>query len=328
MATPNIFTGELFSLTAMTAAILKQPYTPTLLSGLNIFEESGVSTVDIWIEENNGVLNLLDVQPRGAPGAPVATGKRKGRPFRIPHIPQMGQVLADEVIGVRQFGTENQLQTLESKRDEKLAIARRNLDYTIESHRMAAILGQWIDANGDPQSLFNEFGVTEKSVVIPLAVDSTKTRAKALEVQESIEDGLGGIPYGDVIVLCGKTFWADFIENKEVRETYLNTPMAADLRSDPRTSVSFGGATWMRYRGTASVKIPDGEARAFPRGVPGMFLTRYAPGNIAEAVGTVGLPYYVTSEILEHGMGISFKAQSNPLNLCTRPNAIVKLTLA
>jgi hypothetical protein len=46
-----------------------------------------------------------------------------------------------------------------------------------------------------------------------------------------------------------------------------------------------------------------------------------------ETVNTIGIPYYAKQEARRMNKGIDFEAQSNPINLCTRPRAIVKLTL-
>ena len=45
-----------------------------------------------------------------------------------------------------------------------------------------------------------------------------------------------------------------------------------------------------------------------------------------ETANTLGLPKYAKQEALRMNRGVEFEAQSNPLNLCTRPAAIIKLT--
>lgn len=56
------------------------------------------------------------------------------------------------------------------------------------------------------------------------------------------------------------------------------------------------------------------------------FITRYAPANYTETVNTMGLPMYAKAEPRKFNKGFDIEAQTNPLNLCTRPGAIVKLT--
>ena len=48
----DVFGSNIFSLTAMTAAISQQPYTPTMLADLALFEEEGINTTTAIIEFN------------------------------------------------------------------------------------------------------------------------------------------------------------------------------------------------------------------------------------------------------------------------------------
>ena len=91
---------------------------------------------------------------------------------------------------------------------------------------------------------------------------------------------------------CGSAFFADLVAHKEVRETYLNTAAAADLRSRPSEEVSFGGITFRRYRGNAAFGVPPDKAHFYPEGVEGLFEIYYAPADTFETVNTLGLPLY------------------------------------
>lgn len=326
MPAPNIFNSELFNLTSLTAAINNLPYQPSLLASLGIFEEGGTTTLDAWVEEQNGILELLEVQPRNAAGKGVGGEKRKGYPFRIPHIPSQATIMADEVQGIRAFGTESALETIQSRRDQRLAIMRRSMDYTIESHRLMAIKGGYMNANNEIASLFDSFGVTQQTHAMALGTDSTKVRTKISEFKRKIEDALGGLPFTGVRVLCGSGFYDKLIEHPDVVQRYIYSQDAAAIRNDPTENFMFGGVTFTRYRGTNAVQIADLEAYAVPVGVAGLFLTRFAPANYMETVNTQGIPYYAKSLPMEFDKGLKMEAQSNPLNICTRPAAVIKLT--
>jgi len=71
MAMVDPFTPNAFSLTSLTAAINNLKYAPGRLGELGLFEEAGVNTLSVGIEERDGVLSLAEIRPRGAPGAPV-----------------------------------------------------------------------------------------------------------------------------------------------------------------------------------------------------------------------------------------------------------------
>lgn len=321
------FTPNAFRLETLTASMNNLKYAPGRLGELGLFEEAGISTLDAAVEERDGVLSIVDIAPRGAPGKPTHGESRKIHTFRVPHIPQRAAILADEVQGVRAFGTENQAEVLQTRINERLAIMRRNLDYTIESHRVAALMGNYLNANGDSVSLFTTFGVSQQTQAMGFSNSATsKTREIHQTVLEKIESALDGVPFSGVRVICSPGFWKALIEDKDVKETYLNTMMASSLRQDPRMEFQHMGFMYERYRGTSAVKITDDKAYAIPMGVPGLFLTRYAPANYVETVNTIGLPYYAKGEAMDFGKGWEMESQSNPLNLCTRPAAIIELS--
>ena len=64
MAMVDPFTPSAFTLTSLTAAINQLKYQPARLSGL--YEEQGISTLTASVEERDGVLNLVEIKPRGA----------------------------------------------------------------------------------------------------------------------------------------------------------------------------------------------------------------------------------------------------------------------
>ncbi len=324
MATPDIFNSRLFSLISLTASITDQNYVPQQISDLKLFEEEGIATLDAWIEKDNNILYLLDVKARGASGTPVTTGKRDGYSFRCPHIPQSWGVKADEVNFIREFNTENGQRTLKSVIDKKQFVAKRNLDYTIESHRMLALQGYMVNHNNAQESLFTKFGVSQTHIHMDLATAATSQADKHQQIYDAVEEVLDGVPFTGLACIAGKNYWASYIANADINATYLNTAMAAELRKDPRTPRVFGGIETSRYRGTAAVKVADDEAIVFPLGVPEMYITRFAPADIIQAIGNVGLPYYsYPMEITPKG--VSGEAQSNPASLVTRPSAIIRL---
>ncbi len=320
----NTETGA-FSLSALTYAINQIPYKPGRIGELGWFEEQGETSTTAQIEEQSGVLSLVTVLPRGANGTVITSEKRNARPFTIPHIPALASIMADEVQNVRAFGQEAQAKTVSDVQARYLQRLRDSIEYAIESHRLSTVMGNYIDNTGASISLFTAFGVTQQTEALALTTSTTKLRQKVLSVLTKIENALAGVMYNKVRILCGANVWAEFIEHDAVKNT-LQYQDSAALRGDPRAALEWGGALWERYRGTAAVKIPDDEAYAVPEGVPGLFLTRFSPANYNETVNTVGLPLYAKAEPMAFGKGVNIEAQSNPLNLCTRPAAVIKLT--
>lgn len=330
MPTPNPFTSSAFDLIELTAAVNRAPYVPTRIQQLGIFKEQGLLVPFASVDVRDGVLSIVDVRPRGAPGQPVKNqveATRKAIPFLIPHLPTHARILAAEIQGVRDFGTESMPEDIAVVRDERLATIRGNLDYTNEIHRVSAIKGSFIDANGDSISLSTTFGTSRQTQGMGLhATNKSGIRGKCFEIRKKIRTGMGGAPWSGVRALCGDDFWAALIEDADTKATYLNQMAANELRGDPIQSFTAFGITWDWYEGTSDCTIGTG-AVAFPT-APGLFITRYAPADTMAAVGTRGLPYYVTPELIDHDKGVDLEGQMNPLNLCTRPAACIDLTVS
>lgn len=326
MSVWNVFNEDAFSLTELTATINNMVFTPTMIAGLGIFEESGVATLTALVEEINEQIALLTPKPRGSSGAVVNSDKRRVHNISLPHIPQRATIMADAVQGIREFGQESQTKSVESVRNERLLKMKRQIDYAIEYHRLLALQGSYMDANGDIQSAYTLLGGSRDSVDFVLGTGTTKIREKCLDVIGHVEDGLGGVPYTEIHAIASPSLWKKLVAHPKVEETYLNTSMAASLRTGLTGTMEFGDIIWHRYRGAGSASVTTDKAFAFPIGVPGMYMSRYAPADYNETVNTMGLPYYAKSRPLDFDKGLEIEAQSNPLNLCLRPPALVEIT--
>ena len=328
MATLDVFKDDAFSLTQLTAAFQNTPYQPGRLEQLGLFGTSeGIISTTVMVEQYDNVLALVPVSQRGGPASQMQHGTRKVHTFSVPHLKPEDNIMADEVLGVRAFGTESEVETVAKVVAGRLRKMRTNIEYTKESFRMLAIKGLTVDSAGSQIDLFTTFGVSQVTIDFALDVGTTLVRTKILQLLETIEDALGGLTFSGVRVLCGKTFWANLVEHPLVKESYLATLAANTLRGDPRMEFEFGGVIWERYRGTSDVKIADLEAYAVPEGVLDLFISRDAPADYVETVGTLGQPVYAKQWIPEPGRSVHMEAQANPLFLCTRPKAIVKLTV-
>lgn len=327
MAVWDIVNQDPFHTTTLTAAIMKAQYVPMGLSAKGLFSEAGVIGVDALIEELQEIVAQIPVKPRGAPGLVNTVDKRKLRSILIPHLPQQGRITADEVRNLRQFGQEIAAETVQSYRDVQLAKMRKKLDYTIEAHRVLALKGSYVDVNGDTSSAFTFFGVSQPSAIsLALNVDATKLRKLCADIITAVESGLDGVAYSEINVESNPDLWALLIDHPAVKETYLGYVGAAERAGQIMQSFVFGGIRWHRYRGDSAVNMGTKAAYAYPSGVQDMFLTRFAPSTWLDSVGGVGLPYYVKAFETQEGDAICMLAQSNPLNICTRPNAVIPLT--
>lgn len=330
---PDVFAPDLFTTTALTAAINEQAYQPGLLRDLGIFSVDGVSTLTVIIERDKDLLSLVQTSERGGPGTPLEKKpKRDALSFIIPHLKQPGAIMADSVQGVRTFGTTDQLQSLEQERDKELARIARNLDFTQEYHRLGAIQGKIMDADGVTEliDLFDAFDITEPDA-IDFNLDAEEpvdgaVMAKCHDVNFAMEDALDGVPFTGVHALVDNDFWTALTTHVEVRETYKYQQGIKNREGNLNVPFEYGDIVWHRYRGKGACAIPQNTARFFPVGVPDLFITRYGPADYVETVNTKGLPRYAKAEPMKMGRGVEIEGQANPLHLCTRPKVLLKGT--
>ncbi|WP_412021679.1 major capsid protein [Burkholderia cepacia] len=215
-----------------------------------------------------------------SPAAVVGGSKRNMIPFNTVHLPQRAVIKADEIQNLRAFGSETELEAVQTAVNRRLAKMRRQLDATHEFHRFGAIKGAVLDADGKTVliDLWKYFDIDLTVILFELGKADTELRTKCLDVQDVIEDALGATTYTGVRVLCGRVFWNKLISAKSVNETYLASVMAAQLRGDAREAFDFGGCTFERYRGRVGDVgyVEDDEAHAIPEGVPDLFISRFA----------------------------------------------------
>lgn len=330
----DVFNSDAFGVTSMTAKINAQPFTPGRLGQLGIFEEQSVSTTTVMLEEKGGVISMIPNTPRGAAGVQTAANKRTARSFVTTHLPQEEQIMADEVEGVRAFGSENMMESVQAKVNERLGVLARNLDATLEHLRVGAIKGTILDSDGSTviYNLFTEFGVsaiTEQDFDLDNASPGTGAlKKKCSLVIRLIADELGASAYTGILGVCGDAFFDDLIAHSQAEEAYRRYQESALLRSSQvYDRFYFGGITFENYRGGVGGTpfVATDKCHFVPQGVPGLFPTYFAPANYVETVNTLGLPRYaktaLDSKFQKH---VDIEGQSNPLPICTRPRVLIQ----
>ncbi len=334
MGALDIFRSDAFSVTSLTDAINKVPFQPGQVMGLGLFQEQGIATTSVMIEEKDGILYLVPNTPRGAGAKQNETGKRKARSLVIPHLPVFDKIMADEIQGVRAFGSDNQLESVQTVVDGRIMTMSNSLDATIEHLALGAIKGQILDSDGSSviYDLFTEFGVSQETEV-DFDLDNATPAAGALRkkcagVLRAISTNLGAATVRSAHAFCGAAFFDDLIAHAEVRDTYLAQQEAAQLRGGYYGErFMFGGIVWEEYRGSIGGVdfINTDKCHVFPVGVPGLFKLYYGPADYMETVNTIGLPKYMKQAADERfNKFVDLEAQSNPLPICTQPKALIK----
>ena len=332
----DVFKGNAFNVTSLTDAINNIPHKPGRLSELGLFSAKGVTSRSIIIEERDGVLQLLVSKPYGAPADVSKKRARRARNFVVPHFPMDDTVLAEEVQGIRAFGSQSETEGVAQVVSEKIASMRQSHEVTLEWLRMGAVKGVVFDGDTTTvlHNFFTEFEVNKQADQDwDMHTVGTEQAPKCTAAIRLIEEALGGTPYDHIHCLMGDDVWDKFVVNTSVKTAYERWSGGQDgqpgafLRSDMRRGFPFGGIYFENYRGkiASTSFVAATEGRIFPVGAPGLFQTINAPADYMETVNTVGLPFYAKQERMAFDRGISINTQSNPLNICTKPRTLIRI---
>ena len=313
---------DYFSREQLLLALANVQFQPGQIGASGLFENLQLTgtTFAIEVSPDNNVAEMT-ARPRGAPALPVNLEKRMVESFTITSgYPQVGTVLADEVLNIRTAGTSGAAEVLTQRRDELVAKLTRQMEWQHEYLRIACLNAPTNALGSAPAAAVVAFG----------ANDAALRTAIHNNVILPMESALGGIPYSGLDGWCSNDYWVAFIESKSVRETYLNYQGAAELRNLPADMFDYGGITWRRVRAGGNIAITSGQAKIVPRGVPGLFKQAFAPNDTLSSVGqgALGQPYYVSSKVLEDDKGFQITIDSYPMMICTRPTCVLTVDLS
>ncbi|MBB4267726.1 major capsid protein [Roseospira visakhapatnamensis] len=334
MATMDIFASDAFKMTSLSGSLDKLGYVPGFLRNMpGLYVPAPVRTEAIFIEERENAPALIQTSERGEAPSRKVGEKRKARGFETVRLAQASRIHAREIQGIRAFGSETELAQVQVEVARRQLLIRRDFELTFENMLLGLVQGLAVDADGS--TLYD--WATEFDQTIPTEVDfdldnaspaSGAVRKKCNAVVRSILQGLWGLGGNGVRIaaICGDAFWDDLTGHKEVRETYLNTQMAADLRQgNAYESFSYGGITWVNYRGTddgTTVAVNTDKAKFFPVG-SGIFQWALSPGESFDFVNQLGQELYsAVVQDRDRNAWVDVEMYSYPLPVCTMPQAL------
>lgn len=335
MASMDIFNSSAFSMTSLSGAVRKVGYKPQLLGSLGIFEPMPVRTRTVFVDRQEQTLRLIPSSPVGAPPKELVVDPRNAVPLKTTRLAEGFTLYAEEVQGIRAFGTETEFQQVQTEYLRRMAAVRDDMELTHEFHRLGALQGLLLDADGTSviYNYFTEFGVTEPTV-IDFDLDNASPangaiRLKTAALIRSMARSAGGAftPGTTVHALAGDAFYDALITSAEVEKTYLNWAAAADLRQDRSFGAfTYGGVTWHNYQGTddnSTVAIDPDEAKFFPVGARDIFKKAMAPAEFGPYVNTLGQDTYAMNIVDRDRQAFTRgELYSYPLYFCQRPDVL------
>lgn len=332
MATLDIFNNDAFSVSALTKTIIDIPRVPTYFGDSGLFTEAGLLTTSMMIERTGSGLSLVPSAPRGGVGQTVDRDKRKLIPIAAVHLPQRDTIMADEVQNVRAFGSETEVMGVQQLVARSQVKMKAQLDLTLEYHRVGALKGKVMDANGVDviYDLYSIFGMTREvqGWNINAANSAVDLKQKCIDLKRLVRRKLGGRSFRRVKVECSTSWFDKFIGHDKMAAAYERWNNGAFFRQDQSTSdFEIFDVVFHVYEGGTSGGdfIEEDKAYAYPEGVPGMFQTWYAPADYMSTVNRMGVPYYSAQERMPFDKGVMLESQSNPITLNSLPEAVVEL---
>lgn len=339
MITLDIFKGDAFTATSLSAFVEKKPYIPSMLRNMGLFEVSPVRTTTIWLEFKDGKIALIPTTKRGAPVFQNEKQKRRAVPLETLRLAKGDRITASELQDIRAEGEAEILKEVQMEISKRIDQMTGDIDLTEENLMLGAIQGILVDADGSTviYNLFDELGVTQPAEIDFDLDNATPAegalRKKCNEVIRGMSTAGQGafLPGTEIVALAGDAFWDDLTTHQEVRETYKNWQQAESLRNDVGAAYQefrFGNIIWINYRGTddgSTVAVGTDKVKFFPRGARNVFKIAYAPAESFEFVNTNGQSRY-SNMVLDKDRNewADVEVKSYPLPYCTRPEMLFR----
>lgn len=343
MITLDIFNNDAFAVTTMLEPVNKMPTEPGFLGSLGIFQPKGVSTTSVGVGMKEGRLDLIETTPRGSPIKMAEPRDKNVRNFNIPRVAKGDKLFAAELQNVVPDAGETEVDVAAAQLAEKQQQLKQDVEYTKEYHRLGALQGILLDADGSEiYDFYDEFGITQPAEIdmdLPTLNDGDLRKRIVSQIKRPLIRAAKAGKQGSlkrIIGLAGDNFYDELVSNPEVRATYLQWQAAQELRGnngegDAFETFKYGGVEWINYQGSDdndTISIDDDDAVIFPVGVPGMFRHIMGPGESFELVNRIGRDVYpLIVRDRDRDMWVQPEIYSYPLFLNTRPDLILRATV-
>lgn len=320
-----------------------------LLNALNLFPSMGSMSTLIEVRRDENTLSVLPATERGGPASVAERKRGQAVYFEVPHFPHMDYITPEDLQNmVTVDGAVIRPRMLEDETAKRLFQIRNKHAITREWIRMGALRGKLIDGHGAVlYDLFSAFGFIKKTIFFDLASATADINGAIERLHTQIAVNLRGETMSHVEVIVSPSFFTKFIGHKNVEKYWLNWQNAARIGEMGREKLGgqwgrvfeFQGVIFREYKGFAPVK-EDGASiskpfveadlgHAFPAGTLDTFQTYDAPPRDIRFVNEVpGAEVFISPKVLDHGAGVEFATQSNPLAMVRRPEVLVEVSAA
>ncbi|WP_417582907.1 major capsid protein [Pelagibacterium sp.] len=333
----DIFSGEAFSLTAMTKAVISMDYSEGALADILEFEDDQSPTPDFTLDKEHGEIYVLPALGENEPAPEGKRNKRTAHKMPIPRYAEAATMPNREFMAVRQTGNGNP-QIVEMERDKRLMMALRRLAKTEEWIRFGAMTGVIYDANRTDVlvNLRTELGVDQQATATwNLSAASFNTNEALTELKEQSEDSQGDFNPDDYVLVCGRNAFKNIRKHKSTVAAFSELTNLAFLKADDRKKgfvLSSSDETDVRLVSYGKERGNDGnpflaanKAYFCPK-APGLWNFVSGPTDIGEFLGAI-LPFYTAKEPMEYNKGLKALVEMYRIAYCARPGSVIEVTI-
>lgn len=332
MTTMDVFAGDGFSTRELSDAINVIPNQWGRIGELGIFVPKPLREPKFEIERKNGHLQLVGSTPRGSAASAQDRGKRDLRPFKTSRFALESRITADDIDGIRAFGSETELMQVQDEIVDRQIELRGSMDITREWLRATALQGLIKDADGSTiLDLHDAFDVTRTSFDFTFGATTSIVATQLRALKDHIRVSLLGDVMTKARLLCSSTFFEGLMNDEGFERAHDFQAGLNPLRNDMSEGVEYQGWTIEKYIGEAGVPqedgttvirqfVPDGEALVVLEGTRTTYRQYNAPADYMETVNTPGLDFY--SKIMPDPKAnryVDVEAQMNTLPMLMRP---------
>lgn len=313
-----------FETVDLTATIAEMPPVDTQMGRAGLVNYANSDDVVVWIERQSTGLSLVQTAPRGAQGGAIGGSDRDMFPFKMVHLPIEEGIARDSILGRRQFGTINEMESYESKANELMVNGNLRFDLTEEMHRIDMLRGVVYDKDRTKvlHNFYDFFDIAENTFDFGVKSAGTKLLERSNKAVRAMRKEMGGLMANGFKAYCGSSFFDALVTHQDYEKIKVNTARAPELL-DSVNSVRVGQIEFEEYTfefgGTPA--LGEWECRIFPVGVPGMLLGRYGPATFESASGVQ--PRYAQMVPRARGTGVDVFMEANWIHINTRPRAVL-----
>jgi hypothetical protein len=347
--TLDIFRNDAFSVTSLQRTVDNTPFIPTMLGDMAIFDSKPIMTREVLLYEKDGNVRLIPVTEIGSPDVMQIRDVGRMRALSTVRLAKMDSVRAGELLSVADTAIPEtiRLRNAITLVAERTAALKQDMAATKELHRLGAIQGKLLDADGTTviYDYFAQYGISTPAT-ISVNFSTTAEADLMMFFQENVYRPMAlslqnrATPGGfRIAALVGDTFWGRLMRHPGFRNIYIYMQQAKELaraanplvQPNAWETVDFAGVTWINYRGSTAgdIAIPTNDAIFFPVGATDVFQVYWGPGETLKDVGQKGKPecLYIQPDVrTEMPSFVDIFLRAYPLYACIYPKCLIRMT--